>query len=63
MPSVIKKVMAAGIGGALAYYIVDAVLDEIITGTSAAENIIGSILPLVIAAGTIWLVISYAFNE
>ncbi len=63
MPSVIKKFMAAGIGGALAYYIVDAVLDEVITGTTAGENIIGNILPLVIAAGTIWLVISYAFNE
>jgi hypothetical protein len=63
MPSVIKKFMGAGIGGALSYYIVNAVLDEVITGTTAAENIMGTIVPLVIAAGVVWMIVSYAFSE
>ena len=63
MPNVVKKFMAAGIGGSIAYMVVDAVINEVITGTTAAENILGNIVPLVIAAGVVWLIVSYAFSE
>ncbi len=63
MSSAVKNFLYAGIGGAVAYGVVKAVMTALITGTTAADDLFTDIVPLVIAAGTVWLIVANAFKE
>lgn len=62
MTSTVKNFLLAGIGGAVAYGVIVAVMDALITGTDAASVFFASVVPIVVAAGVVWLVISVAFS-
>ncbi len=63
MSTVIKNFIFAGIGGAVAYGVVDAVISALVTGTDAAALMFQNIVPLVVAAGVVWLIVANAFKE
>lgn len=60
--SAVKGFLMAGIGGTLSYYIVNFIVGTLITGTDTAATFFKAIVPLAVAAGCVWLVISYAFK-
>ena len=56
--------MAAGVGGAIAYYVTYLTVDATIVGAkTAADEMMVWIVPMVIAAGTVWCIVAYAFND
>ncbi len=63
MTAIIKDFMYAGIGGALAYYIVNYVMTLLITGTTSTDNFVKGLLPIIVAIGAVWLVLSVAFRS
>ena len=65
MTQTIKNFMLAGIGGAVAYGIVSAVLTALVTGTIASEPggvLVLAVVPIVLAAGVVWLIVDTAFK-
>ena len=62
MSSTIKNFMLAGIGGAVSYGVVGSVMDALITGTDAASTFFSAVVPIVVAAGVVWLIVDTAFK-
>ena len=62
MNKVIKNFMLAGIGGTVAYGVVGAVITALITATTAAALFLTGTVPIVIAAGVVWLIVDTAFK-
>ena len=54
--------MLAGIGGAVSYGVVGSVMDALITGTDAASTFFSAVVPIVVAAGVVWLIVDTAFK-
>jgi hypothetical protein len=63
MNSSIKGVMFAAIGGVITYVVVQAVIDAMITGTTAADNLITGIVPILLAAAVVIAIIVNAFKD
>lgn len=62
MTATIKNFMLAGIGGAVAYGVITAVLTALVSSTSTAGAFFVAVVPIVVAAGVVWLIVDTAFK-
>ena len=59
----IKTFLQAGILGTLTYYIVSFVITTLITGSDSVTTFFKTIVPLGVAFGIVWIIISSAFKS
>ena len=58
----IRSFMLAGMGGLITYAVARLVITTFVTGTSSADTLVKTIVPIVIGAGVVWLIVVSAFS-